>query len=302
MQHFFSVKVSIFLIVFIGLACKSSDNYANLQNKNSSPEIVSNTIPEFKGQITSTIPSFDKGVVLNFNIETDGTRKPKIIGETNLPDGTELMFSIEGKTVRYNGADKGTVQNGRFQSDTFSSNYNDLEVGQYLAEVLMPIAEVQTRAVRAVIGEKGENLKGSLVKKGSIGITVSAEKPFQLKLDGTIVIAEDKLEVAKAKKNAFAVFDLLKELEKQGRDMEFLRSTQTIENISQCGVLMRERQPKADDLRSKAESLPQPFSFLLTPAAIDLKLCVSCVSFAMENCDRAKKSLEEAAKEMRKNK
>lgn len=290
-------------MTFVVLGCKNSGNQSNLQSNNSSPQINLNATPKLKEPpITSSIQSLEKGVVLDFKIETNGTRKPKIIGETNLPDGTELGGSIDSKTVKYNAGSKFFVRNGRFESETFSKNQNDLEAGQYTAEVSMPIAQVQTPAVRAVIGQNGENLKGSLVEKDNLGVTVSAKQPFQLKANGSVLLAENKSEIANAEKNALTVFDALKRLEQQGRSMESLRSNKTIENIRECGNLMRERQPIADDLRSKAESLPRPFTVWLTPASIELKLCVSCASSAIDNCNRAKSSLDEAAKEMQKNK
>lgn len=303
MKHLQSFAASLLLMVFVVLACKDSGNQSNLQSNNSLPQPTSSATPELKEQPpTSDIQPLDKGVVLTFKVETNGTRKPKIVGETNLPDGTELGVSIDSTTVKYNAGSKFFVRNGRFESETFSKNQNDLEAGQYTAEVSMPIAQVQTPAVRAVIGQNGENLKGSLVEKGNLGVTVSAKQPFQLKADGSVLLAENKSEIANAEKNALAVFDALKRLEQQGRSMESLRSNQTTEKIRECGNLMRERQPIADDLRSKAESLPRPFTVWLTPAAIELKLCVSCASSAMDNCNRAKSSLDEAAKEMQKNK
>lgn len=303
MKNLQSLVVSLLLMAFVALACKNSDNQSNLQINTSSPSPASTKTPETKAESPkSDIQPLDKGVVLNFRIETNSARKPKIVGETNLPDGTELMGSIDSKTIQYNASSKFSVQNGRFESETFSKNGSDLEAGQYTAKVLMPIAQVQTPEVRAVIGQNGENLKGSLVEKGSLGVTVSAKQPFQLKADSSIVLAENKSEIADAKKNASTLFDALKRLEQQGRSMEALRSNKTIENIRQCGNLMRERQPIADDLRSKAESLPRPFTFWLTPVAIELKLCVSCASSAFDNCNRAKSSLDEAAKEMQKNK
>lgn len=298
-----SFTAILLLMTFLVLACKDSGNQDNLQNNNSSLKPALSASPELKEQvISSDIQPLEKGVVLNFKTETNGTRKPKIIGETNLPDGTELGGSIDSETVKYNADSKFFVKNGRFESETFSKSQNDLEPGQYTAEVLMPIAQVQTPAVRAVIGQNGENLKGSLVEKGSLGVTVSAKQPFQLKADGSILLAENKSEIANVEKNALAIFDALRRLEQQGRSMESLRINKTIENIRECGNLMRERQPIADDLRSKAESLPQPFTVLLTPTAIELKLCVSCASSAIDNCNRAKSSLDEAVKEMQKNK
>ncbi|HUS09880.1 MAG TPA: hypothetical protein VMZ30_05380 [Pyrinomonadaceae bacterium] len=286
-----SFLAALLPVALVVLACKVSDN----RNSNASPQPAATTSPQ------AQIQPLDKGVVLTFRIETNGTRRPTVVGETNLPDETDLMISIDSRTIRYNASSKALVQGGHFQSETFSNDNSDLEAGQYNAEVLMPVALVQSPSVRAVIGEKGENLKGSLIEQGNLGVTVSRNQPFQLKADGSIVLAENKTGLATAEKNAFAILEDLKRLELLGRGMESLRVSKSIESARTCGDLMRARQPMADELRSKAEALPRPFSVWLTPIGIDLKLCVSCASFAMNDCNRAKSNLDEAAKEMRKN-
>jgi hypothetical protein len=283
---------ALLLVTFVVLACKVSDN----RNSNASPQPAATTSPQ------AQIQPLDQDVVLTFRIETNGTRRPTIVGETNLPDGTDLMISIDSGTIRYNASSKALVQDGHFQSETFSKSNSDLEAGQYTAEVSMPVALVQSQSVRAVIGEKGENLKGSLVEQGNLGLTVSRKQPFQLKADGSIILAENRTGLATAEKNAFAILEQLKRLELLGRGMESLRNSQSIENARACGDLMRARQPMADDLRSKAEVLPRPFSVWLAPIAVDLKLCLSCSSSAMNDCNRAKSNLDEAAKELKKNK
>jgi hypothetical protein len=289
-----SFLTAFLLVALVVLACKVSDNRTISQNSNASPQPASTASPQVQ------IQPLDKGVVLTFRIETNGTRRPTIVGETNLPDGTDLMISIDSGTTRYNASSKALVQGGHFQSETFSKDSSDLEAGQYTAEVLMPVALVQSQSVRAVIGDKGENLKGSLVEQGNLGVTVSRKQPFQLKADGSIVLAENKTGLATAQKNAFAILEELKRLELLGRGMESLRGNKSIEGARTCGDLMRERQPMADDLREKASSLPRPFSVWLTPIGIDLKLCVSCASSAMNDCNRAKSNLDEAAQEMKK--
>lgn len=291
-----SFLTAFLLVAWVVLACKGSDNRTISQNSNASLlQPASTASPQVQ------IQPLDKGVVLTFRIETNGTRRPTIVGETNLPDGTDLMISIDSGTTRYNASSKALVQGGHFQSETFSKDSSGLEAGQYTAEVLMPVALVQSQSVRAVIGEKGEYLKGSLVEQGNLGITVSSKQPFQLKADGSIVLAENKTGLATAEKNAFAILEELRRLELLGRGMESLRSSESIESARACGDLMRERQPMADGLRSKAELLPRPFWVWLAPIAIDLKLCVSCSSSAINNCNRVKSHLDEAAKEMRRN-
>jgi hypothetical protein len=291
-----SFLTAFLLVALVVLACKVSDNRTISQNSNASPQLASTASPQVQ------IQPLDKGVVLTFRIETNGTRRPTIVGETNLPDGTDLMISIDSRTTRYNAGSKALVQGGLFESETFSKDDSGLEAGQYTAEVSMPVAFVQSQSVRTVIGEKGENLKGSLVEQGNLGVTVSRKQPFQLKADGSIVLAENKAGLATAQKNAFAILEQLKRLELLGRGMESLRNTQSIENARACGDLMQARQPMADELRSRAEVLPRPFSVWLAPIAVDLKLCLSCSSSAMNDCNRAKSNLDEAATELRRNK
>lgn len=289
-----SFMAGLLLVPLVALACKTSDNRKISQNSNASPR------PSFTPSPQVQIQPLDKGVVLTFTIETNGTRRPRIAGDTNLPDGTDLMISIDSETTRYNASSKAVVQGGHFQSETFSKDNSDLEAEQYTGEVSMPVALFQSPSVRAVIGEKGEHLKGSLVEQGNLGVTVSRKQPFQITADGSIVLVDNKAGLATAKRNAFAIFEELRQLELLGRGMESLRSSESIESARACRNLMRERQPMADGLRSKAELLPRPFWVWLAPIAIDLKLCVSCSSSAMNDCNRAKSHLDEAAKEMRK--
>lgn len=100
------------------------------------------------------------------------------------------------------------------------------------------------------------------------------------------------------RKTASKLLDDIKRLERQGRSMEPLRRNQTIENLKRCGEMMRERQRIADELRNRAESLPQTLSFHLGVAAIESKLCVSCLSTATEKCDRVRTALVEAKKDI----
>jgi len=103
---------------------------------------------------------------------------------------------------------------------------------------------------------------------------------------------------AEERKAASILLKDIKKLERQGRSMESLRRNQSIEGLKQCGQKMRERQKTADEFRNKAESLPQPLAFHLGIAAIELKLCVSCLSTAKENCDRVNAALAKAKQDI----
>src|SRR5207249_297070 len=118
--------------------------------------------------------------------------------------------------------DKAFVSGGRFSSVPFGPDVG-LKSGQYVADVTMPIAQVQPAVVRAVIGAEGEKLRGPLVKHGGIGTTVEVEQPFQLDERGTIKGGTNKTQVAASMSEVRAVFDAISALEQQGRGMEALR-------------------------------------------------------------------------------
>lgn len=116
-------------------------------------------------------------LVLQTQIGTD--KRVTVSGETNLPKDTLLIISLSdvvtgvgmGQTKTLVGAD------GKYKSEMLGP-LSGLKDGQYNANVTMPIARVQPETVRQVIGNDGEYLKGSLVKKGRFGVTVEADVKF----------------------------------------------------------------------------------------------------------------------------
>lgn len=134
---------------------------------------------------STPVKNQDITVQLTFEVENIAEKRPKIVGQTNLPDGTKLGVWIKGKSVKYNGQSSFTVQNGKFESEEFSADSKPLPNGNYEVDVTMPIASRQTPSVRSVIGEKAENLKGDLVKNSDdidgIGNVVQVKQDFVLK-------------------------------------------------------------------------------------------------------------------------
>ncbi len=85
-------------------------------------------------------------------------------------------------------------------------------------------------------------------------------------------------------KDVAEILKQIVDLRDEGRKMEPLRQN-TVENAKKCGETMRKNQAVADNLRSKASALPPLYSTFLGPAAINLKMCVSCLSSASESCN-----------------
>lgn len=109
------------------------------------------------------IPAFEKGLYFKvIEKQKEGFVKFKIL--TNLPDETELMFSLEKGD--YMGQDKVVVKNNFAETDFFSFKGSELKKGTYSLEITTPLTWAQeSDKVKEILGEKGKNLKGKYVVK-----------------------------------------------------------------------------------------------------------------------------------------
>jgi hypothetical protein len=106
---------------------------------------------------------------VNITIKTEGGGKPKVIGQTNLPDGMKLMITISRKASSYRGQDHATVMNGVFQAGPFTQKGQPFNPGTYMIEVSSPLTALQPQSVRKVLGKEGKNLQGQYVDESSLG-------------------------------------------------------------------------------------------------------------------------------------
>ncbi len=81
----------------------------------------------------------------------------------------------------YFAQDEVTVTNGRFTSAQFDDRGRPLSPGPYRASVLMPYPRTQPSGVRAVIGKRGERLRGVLVKRDAFGAIVEVQRWFTVR-------------------------------------------------------------------------------------------------------------------------
>ena len=128
-------------------------------------------------------------VQLIYNIEPVKTGKLKIVGETNLPDETNLNIRVIGKSIKYDRSFETKVQAGQFHSEEFSANNNALSTGEYIASVAMPLSTIQPPTVRAIIGRNGEHITGELVRRyENSAAAIEVRKKFHLQPDGTVIL------------------------------------------------------------------------------------------------------------------
>jgi len=248
------------------------------------PEMVAPASSQgLNGAVTPTVGD------VTLSIEPPSPEGPhRVTAITSLPDGTSLMFTVTSKSRPGESyQDTAVVTGGKAEAGPFGKD-GTLPPGQYDVEVTMPIPEVQSPETRRVIGDKGENLRGPLVKRGTMGATVERTEAFTLGSGSTPNAAQA---VSKAK-------ELLAEvtaLEKATRTMAPLRQSRDTATLKRCGELMREHQPEAERLRDQASKLPLPLGMHIGIAAGHLVLCASCMDTAEEDCARARGSIKEAA-------
>jgi archaellum component FlaF (FlaF/FlaG flagellin family) len=92
-----------------------------------------------------------------------------VTGSTNLPGKAALMISLTPKASGRNPMQTQTevLPDGTYVSEAFGPS-SGVPDGQYTIDVTLPIAKTQPESVRTLIGDKGQNLKGPLVKDFSI--------------------------------------------------------------------------------------------------------------------------------------
>jgi hypothetical protein len=232
------------------------------------------------------------GVIVNLEVQEVEGRRPVVVGATNLPDGTAFIVSTQSRRG-WRGQAKAKVHAGRFVAGPFGPE-EGLTAGAYEAEATMPNAEMQADEVKAVIGAKGENLKGKLVHRDRTITTVESTIEFTVGVDSKAAAKLDRAALAEQRGTAVAIHDSLTELLGIGTgELSRLRHSESLDALARCGELMRDSQKRVAALRATAEELPSHYG-ALAAAAAQMELCVSCSELASGYCKRAKAALRDA--------
>ena len=93
-------------------------------------------------------------VTLDFEIKRNSQGRARIVGTTNLPNGTVLSFSISSTAQSYMGQGEGEVRDGRFISVWFSVRGRGFPAGNYDVRVTVPFYNAQSNAVKQVLGAR----------------------------------------------------------------------------------------------------------------------------------------------------
>lgn len=168
----------MFMVIFaaILIICTGCSSVAN----NSDNKQIS----EFK---STKLKPFSEGV--DFVVEPIfKDRKVQFIGKTNLPDESDIMFTLKRTGYDYTVQDKTKVAIGEFKSLPMGGN--NLESGDYELEISTPYAFVQSNKVSEIIGKDGENLKGKYVFGENSGLRIKYIRKVKVTTSGAIWLGE----------------------------------------------------------------------------------------------------------------
>jgi hypothetical protein len=110
----------------------------------------------------------------------EGEFRPAIKVSCNLPDGVKFVVRVTRKESAFESETPVEVQSGRFAVGPLLQGSGDLNPGVYNLEIVSVHPTDQPDAVRAAIGQKGEELRGPLTKRYAGATFVRLLTTFQI--------------------------------------------------------------------------------------------------------------------------
>jgi hypothetical protein len=232
------------------------------------------------------LPALNERAEIRIDVRVLPTKKALVRGRTNLPEGTELMVSVEEPFAGgFRGQSKCTVgARGTFEAGPFGPD-GGLPQGFLKTEVMMPLPMVQPKSVRTAIGERGENLKGPQVEGDELGVTLRVETPFVV--GGPDALKKQRERVERELKSCRETYQQCRKLQ---RSLVSARKKK-LDEVKRA-AFVRDMRSKLDELR-KVLGQPRPGSpgFLLAVAVGDLEMMLLDVAFDKDDSFKTQERL-----------
>ena len=91
---------------------------------------------------------------------------------------------------------------------------------------------------------------------------------------------------------------LAQKIEQHGRDMQPYREASGAESMRQCNQIIEERRKDILDLETRINNLPESHKNKWLPIIAELNECVSCARKGLDDCKKARASINQAIKEL----
>lgn len=110
---------------------------------------------------------------------------------------------------------------------------------------------------------------------------------------------KEKNKLTAAKNEAVEIVKRAQTLEQNGRDLQPYRDSYGgAESAKQCQSIADARGAEITDLETRVNKLPETYKTKLSPVVGELRECVSCAKKGLEDCKKARASINELIKEM----
>jgi hypothetical protein len=121
-----------------------------------------------------------KGTQVELGTTVDGDLQPTIKGVCNLPTGMKLVVHVARKESAFVFEGSVEVQAGQFEVGPLLQGNGNLNPGRYELEIMSVHPNDQPDAVKALIGPKGQELRGPLTRRYSGATWVRLLTTFEL--------------------------------------------------------------------------------------------------------------------------
>jgi hypothetical protein len=120
------------------------------------------------------------GAQVELATTVEGDLQPTIKGVCNLPTAMKLVVHVTRKETAFDFEAPVEVQAGQFEVGPLLQGTKNLNAGRYQLEIMSAHPSDQPDAVRAVIGQKGQELKGPLTRRYSGATVVRLLSTFEV--------------------------------------------------------------------------------------------------------------------------
>lgn len=109
---------------------------------------------------------------------------------------------------------------------------------------------------------------------------------------------KEKNKLTAAKNEAVEITKLAQKLEQNGRDLQPYRESADAESARQCNAAVEARGAEITDLETRVNKLPETYKSKLSPVIGELRECVSCAKKGLDDCKKARASINRVIKEI----
>ena len=108
---------------------------------------------------------------------------------------------------------------------------------------------------------------------------------------------KEKNKETAAKNEIIKIINLAQQIEMQGRGLRLFREYPKAESMRQCNLIVEEKRKQTADLETRIKDLTENDINKLMPIIGELNDCLSCAKDTLDNCKKARASINQAIKE-----